>query len=175
MGMILIYSLIFLLIFLSIGIGLFIYSKRKKSKVGLTISVIMILLVILVLLMNTIDEFTISKKDITADLKDIDIELKDDFEITNNKVTGMSERIQETEIQVTQRDKDRIINEIKKSTNFQLFPNKHDLHSDSVIFNFKYLQLYSRERLLILDNIPTRIIVTIDENTNILKYQRIED
>jgi len=175
MGMIIIYGLIFLLIFLSIGILLFIYSKRKKSKVGMTISVVMIVLVILALLTNTIDEFTITKKEIITDLKQVDIELIDHFEIINNKVTGMPERIQETEIQVTQKDKDRIISEIKNSANFQSFANKQDLASDGVIFNFKYPEFYSREILQIMDNIPTRIFVSIDDNTNILKYQRIEE
>ncbi len=173
--MIIIYGLISLLIFLSIGIVLFIYSKRKKSKVGMTISVVMIVLVFLALLTNTIDEFTITKKDIITDLKQVDIELIDHFEIINNKVTGMPERIQETEIQVTQKDKDRIISEIKNSANFQSFANKQDLASDGVIFNFKYPEFYSREILQIMDNIPTRIFVSIDDNTNILKYQRIEE
>ena len=182
--MILIYGLIFLLIFLSIGIGLFIYSKRKKSKVGLTISVIMIVLVIMALLTNTIDEFTISKKDITTDLKHIDIELKDNFEITNNKVTGMPERIQETEIQITQKDKDRIISEIKNSSNFKSFANRQEVANDTdteqfgtsgKVFNFKYPEFYSRETYSIIDNIPTRLFVSIYDNTNTLKYRRIED
>ena len=182
--MILIYGLILLIIILSIGIGLFIYSKRKKSKVGLTISVIMIVLVILALLTNTIDEFTISKKDIITDLKHIDIELKGDFEITNNKVTGMPERIQETEIKISQMDKDRIISEIKNSANFKSFENGQELANDTdteqfgtsnKIFNFKYPEFYSRETYSTIDNIPTRLFVSIYDNTNTLKYQRIED
>lgn len=184
MGMILIYGLIFLLIFLSIGIGLFKYSRKKKSKIGLAISVVMIVVVILALLTNTIDELTISKKDIITDLKHIDIELKDDFKITNNTVTGMPERIQETEIQITQKDKDRIINEIKKSANFKSFANGQEMANDTdteqfgtsdKVFNFKYPEFYSRETYSTIDNIPTRLFVSIYDNTNTLKYQRIED
>lgn len=182
--MVLIYGLIFLLIFLSIGIGLFIYSGMKKSKVGLTISIVMIVLVILALMTNTIDEFTISKKDITTDLKHIDIELKDDFEIKNNNVTGMPERIQETEIQITQKDKDRIISEIKNSANFKSFANEQEIANDTdteqfgisgKVFNFRYTEFYSKETYSIIDNIPTRLFVYIYDNTNTLKYQRIED
>jgi hypothetical protein len=184
MGMILIYGLIFLLIYLSIGIGLFIYSRKKKSKVGLTISLIMIVLVILALLTNTIDEFTISKKDISTDLKHIDIELKGDFEIINNKVTGMPERIQETEIQVTQQDKDRIISEIRNSANFKSFANEQELAKDNdteqfgtsdKIFNFRYPEFYSREKHTKIDNLPTRLFISIYDNSNTIKYQRIED
>ena len=182
--MILIYSLIFLLIFFSVGIGLFIYSKRKKSKVGLTISVIMIALVIFALLTNTIDQFTISKKDIISDLKHINIELKDDFKITNNNVTGMPERIQETKIQITQKDKDRLISEIRNSTNFKSFANEKELANDKdteqfgttdKIFNFKYPDFYSRETYTKIDNFPTRLFLSIYDNSNTIEYQRIED
>jgi cbb3-type cytochrome oxidase subunit 3 len=184
MGMILIYGLIFLLIFFSIGIGLFIYSRKKKSKVAMTISVVMILLVISALLTNTIDELTISKKDIITDLKHIDIELKDDFKITNNKVTGMPERIQETKIQITQKDRDRIISEIRNSTNFKSFTSEKELANDTdteqfcksdKIFNFKYPEFYSREIYTKIDNFPTRLFMLIYDNSNTIEYQRIEE
>ena len=170
MGMKLIFGLILLLILLSTGIGLFIYSRKKKSKIGLTISIFMLLLVGLVLLINTIDEISISKKDIISDLSHINIELKDSFTIINNKVTGMSERIQETEIQISQKDKDRIINEIRNSTNFKSFANKQELINDTdteqfgtsdKVFNFKYPEFYSRETYTKIDNYPTRIFDSI--------------
>ncbi len=180
----LIYGLIILLIFLSIGIGLFIYSRKKKSKIGLTISIIMLLLVGLALLTNTIDEISISKKDIISDLSHINIELKDDFEITNNKVTGMPERIQETEIQISQKDKDRIISEIRNSSNFKSFANEQELINDTdteqfgtsdKVFNFKYPTFYSRETYTKIDNYPTRLFVSIYDKSNTIKYKRIEE
>jgi len=183
MEMIFIYGLIFLLVFLSIGFGLFIYSRKKKSRFGLIISVVMIVLVILALLTNTIDEFTISKKDLISDLRHINIQLKDDFKIINNKVTGMPERIQETEIQITQKDKDRIIIEIRNSTNFKSFANEKELANDmdteqfgttDEIFNYKYPEFYSRETYTKIDNIPTRLFISIYDNSNTIKYQRFE-
>lgn len=185
MGMILISGLIFLLIFFSIGIGLFIYSKREKSNVGLTISIIMIALVVLALLTNTIDKYTISKKDIIIDLKNIDTELKDDFKIINNKVWGMPERIQETEIQITPKDKERIINEIRNSTNYKSFANVQEQLASNTdteqseicekIFNFKYPESYSRKTYKKIDNFPTRLFLSIYDSSNTIKYQRIED
>lgn len=59
----------------------------------------------------------------------------------------MPERIQETEIQITQKDKDRIINEIKKFANFKSFANGLEMANDSdaeqfgtseKVFSFKY-------------------------------------
>jgi ABC-type transport system involved in multi-copper enzyme maturation permease subunit len=184
MGMILIYGLILLFIFSVIGIGLFIYSRKKKSKIGLAISILIVLLVILSLFTNTIDEVSISKKDIVSDLRHINIVLKDDFKITKNNVTGMPERIQETEIKISQKDKDRIINEIKHSANFKLFANEQELTNDSdteqfgtsdKVFNFKYPECYSREAYTKIDNYPTKLFVLIYEKSNTIKYQRIED
>lgn len=154
------------------------------SKVGLTISLILVVLAVLALLTNTIDEFTVSKKDIITDLKHIDIELEDDFKITNNKVTGMPERVQETEIHVTQQDKDRIISEIRNSANFKSFTNEQELAKDNdieqfgtsdKIFNFRYPEFYSRETYTKIDNFPTRLFVSIYDNSNTIKYQKIED
>ena len=144
----------------------------------------MVVLAVLALLTNTIDEFTISKKDIITDLKHIDIELEDDFKITNNKVTGMPERVQETEIHVTQHDKDRIISEIRNSANFKSFANEQELAKDNdieqfgtsdKIFNFRYPEFYSREAYTKIDNFPTRLFVSIYDNSNTIKYQKIED
>jgi hypothetical protein len=160
MGVGLLIGLLLLIIFFLAGIGLLIYSRKKKSKIGLAVSIAMLLLVIFVLLTNTIDELSISKKDIVSDLKYINIELKDDFEIKNNNVTGMPERIQETEIQITQKDKDRIIGEIKNSANFKSFVNEQELATDTdteqfgtsgKIFNFKYPEFYSRETYTNID------------------------
>ena len=184
MGVGLLIGLLLLIIFFLAGIGLLIYSRKKKSKIGLAVSIAMLLLVSFVLLTNTIDELSISKKDIVSDLKYINIELKDDFEIKSNNVTGMPERIQETEIQITQKDKDRIISEIKNSANFKSFANEQELTNDTdteqfgtsgKIFNFKYPEFYSRETYTKIDNFPTRLFVSIYDNTNTLKYQRIED
>ena len=184
MGVGILIGLVLLIIFILAGIGLLIYSRKKKSKIGLAVSIIMISIVVFALLTNTIDELRISKKDIVSDLRNINIELKDDFKITYNNVTGMHERIHETEIQISNNDKDRIIKEIRSSSNFKEFSNDQELINDTnteqfgtsdKIFNFKYPRSYSRETYLNIDNFPTRLFVTIYENSNTLRYERIEN
>ena len=95
----------------------------------------------------------------------------------------MPERIQETEIQITQKDKDRIIIEIRNSTNFKSFANEKELANDmdteqfettDEIFNYKYPEFYSRETYTKIDNIPTRLFISIYDNSNTIKYQRFE-
>ncbi len=176
----LIYGLIILFIFLILGIGVFIYSKKKKSKIGLIISSLLLLLVTLILFTNNIDELSISKKDIVSDLKHIDIELGDDFEIISNKVTGMPDRIQETEINISKKDKDKIINEIRNSPNFindakELANETQSLSTSDKIFNFEYPIFYSRETFIKIDNFPTRFFVSINKKNNTLLFQKIED
>jgi predicted PurR-regulated permease PerM len=183
MGVGLLIGLIALLLFIILGIGILIYSRKKKSKIGLAISITILLVVSFLFLTNTIDEISISKKDIISDLSHINIEIIDDFKITNNKVTGMPERIQETEIQISQMDKDRLISEIRNSTNFKSFSNSQKLINDtdneqfgtsSIIFNFKYSKFYSRETYTKIDNYPTRLFLSIYDKSNTIKYQRIE-
>ncbi len=106
------------------------------------------------------------------------IKLKDEFKIINNSVIGMPERIQETEIEVSENDKNGIIQLIKDASNFNFFNANPtiDISAQQLeIINFKYLEFYSREIFKEIDNYPTRIKLTIKERSNVLKYQRIEE
>jgi len=184
MGMTLIYGLIFLLIILFTGVILFVYSRKKKFKIGLIISSLLILFVILCLLTNNIDEWTITKKGVAIDLKNLGIQLKDNFEITENKVSGMPERYQETELLISEKDKEQIINIITKSANFKSYSNGEELIKDTSnnqnvmgeqMLNYKMPEFYHREKYCKIENFPTRLILTVDEKRKILNYQRIED
>lgn len=182
MGMVLIYGcLLFFLLPLIAGIVLFIYSRKAKSKISLAISISIFLLLLFALFTNTIDEYSITKKDVVADLEHIDIRLNDDFTILNNKVSGMPERIQKTTILVSTKDKNRILNKIKNAANFAslldeaaIINSGHYGMSDTVI-NFRFPDFYSRELYSRIDNYPTRIILSVDENSDTISYQRIED
>ncbi|MBE0573602.1 hypothetical protein IH575_01730 [Candidatus Dojkabacteria bacterium] len=180
----LLYGLILLVIFFVTGIILFIFSIKRHSKIGIIFSLIMIAVSILILFTNKIDERTITKNDVTSDLKYLNIELKDNFKITRNKVTGMPERIQETEIQISEKDRNRIIKEISNSTNFKSFTNNQELlkyknterfNNNDKILNFKYPDFYSREIYTKIDNYPTRLFVKLNDKSDTIKYQRIED
>jgi energy-coupling factor transporter transmembrane protein EcfT len=92
MGMKLIYGLVLLLIIAIIAIVVFILSKWAKSKIGIYVSLFLFLIVILSLMTNYIDQWTIPKKDVISDLKIVNIELRNDFKITNNDISGMRRR-----------------------------------------------------------------------------------
>lgn len=180
MGISLIYFILFLCTLLVLGIILLISAIKKKSLSRFLLSLVLITPMTLISTMNYIDEVSISKKDIIYDLKHLDIELKDDFKIKENIVTGMPERIQETKLEISTNDKRRIINIIKNATNFKSFKNQKELgigtpNIEGKIFNVEYPDFCSIEVYKPIDNYPTRMILTIHYENNILKYQRIED
>lgn len=176
---------LFVLIFLFlIFLWLFIYSKKRKSKVGIVISSVVLVCILSIFFTNNIDELTISKADVQKDLKEIDIELNSDFEINKNTVSGMPERNQTTEIQISKSETEKIITEIKQSKNFKEFKNKSELFNNDIfsnvpyngqILNFKCPEYYSRELYKEIDNIPTRMFLFVYEEKNILEYQKLED
>jgi hypothetical protein len=172
-------GIVFLIIFSLLGISLLIYSIRKKSRIGLLISTLILLISISFIFGNYFDEWTIKKSDVIEDLKHLNIQLKDDFEISNNEVTGMPERIQTTEIIISNKDKEQIVNEIKNSKNFKSYSSLEEIveyaTNEKQILNYKRGEFYSRELYSEIDNYPTRLIIYVYESSNKLRYNRIED
>tara|TARA_R110000868_G_scaffold33215_6_gene120853 strand:+ start:2194 stop:2679 length:486 start_codon:yes stop_codon:yes gene_type:complete len=160
------------------------YSRKRKSKVGIVISLVAFTCLLSILFTNNIDELTITKEDVKKDLKKINIGLNSDFEIKNNTVSGMPERNQITEIEIPKSEIEKIITEIKQSKNFKEYKNDFEVYdndislnipSDGQILNIKYPKFYSRELYKEIDNIPTRMFLTVYEGKNILEYQIMED
>ncbi|SOD11648.1 hypothetical protein [Pedobacter xixiisoli] len=182
MGMSLIYGILFLGMFFLIGITVLYFSIKKRTIIGIISSLVLIAPIVLFCLTNTIDELSISENDVNKDLAHLHIKLKDKFKILNNSVKGMPERIQETEIEISEMDKINIIQLIKNTPNFKSFNDEsltdtamYQLNPNNEIINFKYPEFYSREIFKQIDDYPTRIQVTIEGSSNILKYRRIED
>ncbi|RYD53484.1 MAG: hypothetical protein EOP52_04945 [Sphingobacteriales bacterium] len=187
--MLLIYGLLILLGLSFIGVRLFIYSRKKKSIIGLIVSLLVISLVICCLFVNTIDQLTISKKDVAKYLKHINIELRDDFEITDNEVTGFPERYQKTQIRVSQRDKAALIRSIVSSDNFRSlvdeqgilkvytndYPELGELGELGIVYNLRYPASYIRRAYLRLDTFPTRQELSMYDTTDLVVYRRNED
>jgi hypothetical protein len=176
-----IFTLIFFLVFF---LWLFLYSRKKKSKVGIVISSIGFVFFLSFFFTNNIDELTISKADVKKDLKYFDIELDCDFEIKKNNVSGMPERNQKTEIELSKSEIEKIITEIRQSKNYKEYKNNSEVYNDDIslnvplegqILNIKYPEFYSREGYMEIDNIPTRIFLSVYEGKNVLEYQKMED
>lgn len=96
----------------------------------------------------------------------------------------MPERIQETEIHISPKDKEIIISKIRNSKNFKQFENEKELANDKgteqfgtteEIFNFKYPEFYSIELYRKIDNSPIKFFISVYEKSNMIKYKKIED
>ena len=163
-----IFSILFLI---AIGFGacvLLYVSIVKKWKRGIAFSLPFVLLFVYGLMMNYIDQWTISKADVTADLSELHVELQDDFEVSQNDVSGMPERIQYTHLNVSQKDAKRIIESIKNAANFYV-GNPSDQPNDK-IYNSQNNDRFFRERR----NVFLTMQLSIDTNNYSLHYSKIE-
>ena len=154
-----------------------IYYKKRKSTIGIILSLCLLICLLSFFFMNKIDEVTISKNDVRQDLNKINIELNTNFIIKENTVSGFPERYQKTEIEISKSEVERIINEIQNSENFKHDSNNISLHLtfEGQIQNIKYPKYYSRELYKEIENIPTRILLTVYEGKGLLEYQKMED
>lgn len=184
MGVGFIYLLIILILSFLISISLLIYFIKKRKIVGIVICSVFCLIFISLFFINDIDAIQINKNDVKEDLKFLNVSLDTDFKILNNKVTGMPERFQETEIEISNLDRKKIISNIKKSKNFKILKTGEEIIKDAEtdnifnnknFLNFQFSDFYSREIYIEVHNIPTRFFLQIKDNSNKLSYQRIEN
>lgn len=114
----------------------------------------------------------------------INLNLKDTFKILENDVSGMPERYQKTKIEISNADKQKLIEEIINSKNYEDLKTEEDIKKNSEkddrytsknILNYKYPDFYSREFYTEINNIPTRFFLKLDIKSNELEYQKIED
>jgi len=180
MGVGLLIGFLILIILIVVAIILLVYSLKRKSKVGLGCSTVILIFVILVFSANSIDEIMLDKEDIRNDLKFLNVELSEDFEILDNKITGMPEFFQETELKISNKDALKIITLIKSSKNFVDYSKIKDnnqflSNSKSEIKNYRYPEFYSREFYGEVNNIATRFTIYIKEGSNKIEYKKFED
>lgn len=167
--------LVWLILILLILIWLFI-SFKKKRKLGIIISSVFFLVLISFYFSNEIEELKFGKKDVSNDLKNLNIIFEDDFKIIDNKISGMPERYQDTKLLISKKDRNKIIYDIKNSKNFKKLKNEEEIINKSEeILNFKYPYFYSKGIFKKIDNYPTKILIFINDNNDTLNYQRIED
>ena len=186
MGVGLLIGLFILLFLVIIFICLLISTINRRSKKGILIYSIILIGLLSIFFTNNIDEFLYSKSDAKKDLKLANLFLNDDFKIIKNEVVGMPERFQMTEIEISERDKIRIINEIKNGKSFKKAKNTRVLYSqiwnkncykNKVIFtnyiiNERYIrESYYKEK----EYVPILMEISLTEKSNILELSRTED
>jgi hypothetical protein len=184
MGIVLIYFIIFLLLLIIIALIVFLYLRKLgHKKAAIIVSGLIFYFVFSCFFCNYIDEFFYFKSDAKEDLKLANVDLKDDFEIIDNKVFGFPERYQWTKLKISINDKNRLISEIKNSKFFMkvnesrpLFHKMMDKNSKKIESNYFYNNSYIREVYSKVDGyVGLSVNIVLKEKSNEILFTNTED
>ncbi|WP_158091351.1 hypothetical protein [Tenacibaculum holothuriorum] len=92
--------------------------KLGNRKLGIIISRILTLVVVLLILSFVFDDYLFFKSDVKKYLSEHKIELNDDFKILHNENGGVRDYYHKFEIEISDLDKERLIEQIKSADNF---------------------------------------------------------
>lgn len=184
MGMILVYFLIFILILIVLAIvSFFDFRKFGHKKTAIIVSSVLMFLALNCIFGNHIDEFFHFKSDVIEDLKLVNLNLKDDFQIINNEVVGFPERYQKTKLKISEQDKNRIISKIKNGKYFvqtdkwrPLYYKMMGKNCEGFFANYQNEKKYFRESYSQKEGyvaISAYTVINIDSNE--IEFNKIED
>lgn len=179
-------AIIGLIILILSPLSYFLLKKAGKKIIGIVVSILLASIVILPIILFGLEGKFYNKTDAREDLKLANIELYDDFEIISNDVNGIPERYQYTTLRLSKDDRNRIINEIKNGENFTvsnvtrlLYEEMWDdnsIRNKVVHTDYLWKKEFVREAYYRHDNyVPTLMIVRLKENSDTLRFTRIEE
>lgn len=169
-----------------IYLGYWIPKKMGKKKLGIVISRTLITGVLMLILLIVLEDHLFSKGNALEHLKELKIEIKDDFIILENKRDGFLDYYHKFELEISLEDKLRIINNIKDQSNYLDGIQNHMLlllkandrnNGDTLRANYETKGQYKTE--LWYPNgkgyTPTYKIVSISKKQNKLTFEHILD
>ena len=115
---VLVLVVILLVLFGIIYLGFWIPKKLGNRELGIIISRILTLVVVLLILSFVFDDYLFFKSDVKKYLSEHKIELNDDFKILHNESGGVIDYYHRFEIQISDLDKEKLIEQIKSADNF---------------------------------------------------------
>ncbi len=184
---VLIGAIMAMIILICSPISYFILKYLGYKRTGIFISVFLALIVLIPLFFLIFESKLYSKSDAEKDLKLIDIQLKDDFEIIRSEISGMPEYYQFTDLKISDQDKEIIIKDIKVSDNFEKRDSiqpirfmvlEKDLYraDTTILHNYKYKNMFIRELYIKrFNHVPINLRVEASQNSDMLYLERIED
>lgn len=112
---------LFVIFILVLAIVLFfILKKRGYLKTGIILSSILVVMVLIPVFSFVFESELYFKSDAEDDLKLLNINLKDDFEIISNIIVGVNDYYQTTYLKISNYDKNRIKEEILNAQDFRM-------------------------------------------------------
>ena len=185
-----IYLIVFLLIFIIIigiiWLSFWLPKKLGYPKFGKYLSIIIGVIISLFVLSEIFEDELFSKKNATELLAEQNIRLNDEFELIENKsMSAIGDYYHTFTLKISEKEKARIIDEIKKSKNFNLgnetesyFDNREDYYKGP-----KRIKNYGTEKQFIRELFephgegyaPTWRKIEIDKKENLLIFEDIDE
>jgi hypothetical protein len=183
---ILILIVLLLLIIGIIYLSYWIPKKFGKKKLGIIISRILILATVLAILAFVFDDSIFFKSDVKKYLTEQKVELKDEFKIQDNESGGLRDYYHKFELEISDSDKQRIINQIRSSDNYQDEINnefylpelaKNRYEGDTLYANYQTEWEY--KKAMFYPNgkgyTPTYRVISISKEKNELTFEELLD
>ncbi len=187
-GIVLLVLFTVIIIFLVlIGYSLFGIVKQYFNLKTAKYSIILYIFCIIYISVNIIYEDELfSKKDAIELVEDLNFKLNDDFKlIKNESFSGIGDYHHTFRLEISDQDKNRLINEIESSQNFmpdsiyssmnKIYPDRYN--GKKVIWNYEDKHSYTREYFQPNGEnyAPTNRIISVLKNTNELIFEEIND
>ena len=182
------FLILLVLILILIGIiylSYWIPKKAGKRKLGIILSRILSIILVIIVLSFIFDDDLYSKSDAENALSEHKIQLIDNFKILSNESGGLRDYYHKFELEISDTDKMRLINQIKSAENFKesiqenfYLPETLNRYSGKLIkANYEDKFYFKTEYYKPNGNgiAPTYQIISISKTKNILRYENIID
>jgi len=177
--------MIIMFAFLIIFVSYWTLVNLNFKKAGKIVTIAFTILATLPFLSFALEDYFFFKSDAKKLLTENQITLTDNFEIKSNQITGLSDLYQKFELEISLKDKERIILQLKNSKYFQdSVKADHNLSlkagrglTNKIYFDYEKNEFVCRETYqnLKIGYVSDYDIITIDKKNNILTFERINE
>lgn len=181
-GIIIIFFFGLILLILS-PVAYFALKKHGYKKTGIVIASLLVLIVVLPTFLMIFESELYWESDAIKDLNEIGIILTDDFEILENEIVGSIDYYQTTQLLISSKDRNGIIEKIETSDNFKLINSNKTLsnemdrqESEKVIWNYGLSNSFVRESYEKKEGYTSiQTVVTLHRKSDTLELRKIMD
>ena len=177
--------MIIMLAFLIIFVCYWTLVNLNFKKAGKIVAIVFTVLATLPFLSFALEDYFFFKSDAKKFLTEDKITLTDNFKIKSNQITGISDVYQKFELEISLKDKERIIQQLKTSKYFQdTVKDDHSLYSklgsgltNKIYLDFEKKEFVCREtyQKLKMGYVSDYDIIIISKTNNILTFERINE
>lgn len=190
MGFWLIIILIYFLLVVGLTFLAFWLPKRKgRKKLGIRLAIATFLITTSPITSFALEDYWFFKSDVTRTLENHNFILEDDFKILSHEITGLMDYYEQFTIELTEKDKERLIEQINNAENYQNLmteypyglisglPRYSNDSTEEYTWNFRTTTEYGYQfyKPKPQGNAPTYVLIMISKNGTTLKYELIYD